>query len=442
MSDNNEDFMMSEEEISDFEFEDDEADDNDNDGYNSDHNPDDNADFESVDNIEEQNAEALYYKAKHIKQEDPEKSLTIFEKISQLHSNNNGEVEEYRFKALKQSLKIIYKLNDFDRFSLLFDRFFQDFHLQLLNKSYLEQSFNKIIDGYFSLPPDIQLALIESLITKYKCNEKLRIKLLIKKMNVMFELNEFDKILEQLSEIYNELENSTDNLNKNSDILEFYTLELQIYLKLNKLQELKEVYDKSLSIKSIIPHSKINAILKESSGILYLSEESYDEATEEFFESFKNYDEIGDNDKRIKILKYLILGSILNSNNINKFESQEVQFFLKNQEILKYLNLLRAFDSLKFFDFESQFNDLVKNESLVANKDLFLLNIMDKIFKKFKLKFLIHFIKPYKKLSLTKLSNILKVSVDELESIFLNLKHNNQLKNIKLDLISGILYNE
>ncbi|KAH3685637.1 hypothetical protein WICPIJ_003384 [Wickerhamomyces pijperi] len=469
-----EDFMMSDAESFDFEFEDEEDDDPLGNGGNTDLEDDDEGDDEdapeldisgvsgsvsqeydgegsedghlsSNDDNDDANgdAESLYYKAKDLKQRKLEKALPVLDKIIEIPGSSDSEAEEFKFKSIKQSLKILYKLGCYDDFGVKFNQMFTSVNLPLLNKAYVEQSFTKMVDGYFGLPKEIQLGVISKLIVQYKSNERLKLKLLIKKFTILTAMSRFDEILNGLNEVYEGF-NASDSaeLNKLVNLLEFYAIELQVYLKMNNLPKLKEVYSKTQSITHVVPHSKITAIIKEASGLIYLNDENYDLASSEFFESFKNYDEVGDNVKRVRILKYLIVSSILNTNKINKLESQEIQFFLKNQDVARYLNLLKFFNSLNLTKFEQQYAIVLEQEEELAEVDRILLENLKKIFKSFQLEFLIHYIKPFKRLSLRKISQILKIDVDEIESILIGLKFNDQLPNITLDLIDGVVFNE
>ena len=47
-------------------------------------------------------------------------------------------------------------------------------------------------------------------------------------------------------------------------------------------------------------------------------------ASEDFFESFRNYDEAG-SPQRIQVLKYLVLANMLTGSEVNPFDSQETK---------------------------------------------------------------------------------------------------------------------
>jgi COP9 signalosome complex subunit 2 len=50
----------------------------------------------------------------------------------------------------------------------------------------------------------------------------------------------------------------------------------------------------------------------------------WNKASEDFFESFRNYDEAG-SQQRIHVLKYLVLANMLTGSEVNPFDSQETK---------------------------------------------------------------------------------------------------------------------
>lgn len=51
---------------------------------------------------------------------------------------------------------------------------------------------------------------------------------------------------------------------------------------------------------------------------------NWNRASEDFFESFRNYDEAGST-QRIQVLKYLVLANMLTGSEVNPFDSQETK---------------------------------------------------------------------------------------------------------------------
>ena len=58
--------------------------------------------------------------------------------------------------------------------------------------------------------------------------------------------------------------------------------------------------------------------------LTHISIGQWNKASEDFFESFRNYDEAG-SQQRIQVLKYLVLANMLTGSEVNPFDSQETK---------------------------------------------------------------------------------------------------------------------
>lgn len=117
-------------------------------------------------------------------------------------------------------------------------------------------------------------------------------------------------------------------------------------------------------MRSAIPHPKIQGVIRECGGKMYMSEsepkpltltsglpvlirssalaEDWAKAQVDFFESFKSYDEAG-SPQRIQVLKYLVLAHMLMDSAINPFDSQETKPYKNDPEIVAMTNLVSAY---------------------------------------------------------------------------------------------------
>ena len=86
----------------------------------------------------------------------------------------------------------------------------------------------------------------------------------------------------------------------------------------------KEIYNASNNVRSAIPHPRIMGVIKECGGKMWMGERQWNRASEDFFESFRNYDEAG-SPQRIQVLKYLVLANMLTGSEVNPFDSQETK---------------------------------------------------------------------------------------------------------------------
>jgi COP9 signalosome complex subunit 2 len=83
------------------------------------------------------------------------------------------------------------------------------------------------------------------------------------------------------------------DLKKATLLLEVYAIEIQMYSAQKNFKKLKELYDKSLGIKSAIPHPRIMGIVRECGGKMHMREKAWEAAHTDFFEAFKSYDDAG-----------------------------------------------------------------------------------------------------------------------------------------------------
>jgi COP9 signalosome complex subunit 2 len=111
---------------------------------------------------------------------------------------------------------------------------------------------------------------------------------------------------------------------RGTQLLEIYALEIQMHNEMRNVKKLKEIYNATNNVRSAIPHPRIMGVIKECGGKMWMGERSWDKASSDFFESFKNYDEAG-SPQRIQVLKYLILANLLMGMEVNPFDSQETK---------------------------------------------------------------------------------------------------------------------
>ena len=95
---------------------------------------------------------------------------------------------------------------------------------------------------------------------------------------------------------------------------------------------MKAVYLESQKLNSVINDPRVTAIIKETGGKIYMGEKKWALALEEMFESFKNYQEIG-NTRAKTVLKYVILASILSGSEINYATTREAKVYHEDSQI-------------------------------------------------------------------------------------------------------------
>ena len=119
---------------------------------------------------------------------------------------------------------------------------------------------------------------------------------------------------------------------KGTILLEIYALEIQMYGEMKQNKKQREIYDKTLNVRSAISHPKINGVIRECGGKMHMNEKDWAKAQIDFFEAFKNYDEAGSS-QRIQVLKYLVLAHMLMGSKINPFDSQETKPYVDDYNL-------------------------------------------------------------------------------------------------------------
>ncbi|XP_056631431.1 COP9 signalosome complex subunit 2-like [Diorhabda sublineata] len=358
--------------------------------------------------------ENQYYIAKSLKGDETlESSVLAFQKVLDLQGEHKGE---WGFKALKQLVKINFQLKNYDETMKKYKELLGYINAAV-TKNHGEKAINSILD-YTSTSKDIELLqnFYETTLSALKTakNDRLWFKTNTKLGKVYLEMGEFAKvasIIKQLKLTCNPYLHEIDP-HKGTQLLEIYALEIQMYTQQKNHKQLRELYERSLKVRSAIPHPLIMSVIRECGGKMHLKSGDYEKAYTDFFEAFKNYDEAG-NPRRINCLKYLILTSMLLTSAINPFDSQEAKPYKNEPEVKTMTDLISAFQNNDMKAFEKIFQE--NKGSLMA--DPFIHEHISDLLKLVRSKALLSLVKPYRCIKLDFISQELGISIEEVESL-------------------------
>ncbi|KAJ8938101.1 hypothetical protein NQ314_011613 [Rhamnusium bicolor] len=360
--------------------------------------------------------ENQYYLAKTLKEENLEKSVTAFQKVLDIQGEPKGE---WGFKALKQLVKINFQLKNYKETMKKYKELLGYIN-NAVTKNHGEKAINSILD-YTSTSKDIEMLqnFYETTLAALKNakNDRLWFKTNTKLGKVYLERLEFSKlanIIRQLKQTCSPQCHEIDP-HKGTQLLEIYALEIQMYTEQKNHKQLKDLYERSLRVRSAIPHPLIMSVIRECGGKMHLRSGDYEKAYTDFFEAFKNYDEAG-NPRRINCLKYLILTSMLLKSAINPFDSQEAKPYKNDPEVKAMTDLISAFQNNNMKDFERIFQE--NKDSLMA--DQFIHEHIADLLKHVRTKVLLILVKPYNNIKLTFISKELGISEEEVESLLVS----------------------
>ncbi|XP_021326146.1 COP9 signalosome complex subunit 2 isoform X2 [Danio rerio] len=379
MSDMEDDFMCDDEEDYDLE-------------YSEDSNSEPNVDLENQ-----------YYNSKALKEDDPKAALSSFQKVLELE----GEKGEWGFKALKQMIKINFKLTNFPE---MMNRYKQllTYIRSAVTRNYSEKSINSILD-YISTSKQLGKLYLER-----------------------EEFGKLQKILRQLHQSC-QTDDGEDDLKKGTQLLEIYALEIQMYTAQKNNKKLKALYEQSLHIKSAIPHPLIMGVIRECGGKMHLREGEFEKAHTDFFEAFKNYDESG-SPRRTTCLKYLVLANMLMKSGINPFDSQEAKPYKNDPEILAMTNLVSAYQNNDITEFEK----ILKTNHSNIMDDPFIREHIEELLRNIRTQVLIKLIKPYTRIHIPFISKELNIDVADVESLLVQCILDNTI-NGRIDQVNQLL---
>ncbi|XP_067874039.1 COP9 signalosome complex subunit 2 isoform X1 [Heterodontus francisci] len=439
MSDMEDDFMCDDEEDYDLE-------------YSEDSNSEPNVDLENQ-----------YYNSKALKEDDPKAALSSFQKVLELE----GEKGEWGFKALKQMIKINFKLGNYPE---MMNRYKQllTYIRSAVTRNYSEKSINSILDyistskqqqksmkrqgssggiaetdlkacfgGEAESKMDLLQEFYETTLEALKDakNDRLWFKTNTKLGKLYLEREEFGKLQKILRQLHQscQTDDGEDDLKKGTQLLEIYALEIQMYTAQKNNKKLKALYEQSLHIKSAIPHPLIMGVIRECGGKMHLREGEFEKAHTDFFEAFKNYDESG-SPRRTTCLKYLVLANMLMKSGINPFDSQEAKPYKNDPEILAMTNLVSAYQNNDITEFEK----ILKTNHSNIMDDPFIREHIEELLRNIRTQVLIKLIKPYTRIHIPFISKELNIDVADVESLLVQCILDNTIHG-RIDQVNQLL---
>jgi len=360
--------------------------------------------------------ENQYYNSKAQKEENPAAALAAFRKVLELEG---GEKGEWGFKALKQMIKINFKLTNYPEMMNHYKQLLL-YIKSAVTRNYSEKSINSILD-YISTSKQMELlqnfyeTTLEAL--KDAKNDRLWFKTNTKLGKLYFDRGDYGKLQKILKQLHLSCQTDAgeDDMKKGTQLLEIYALEIQMYTAQKNNKKLKALYEQSLHIKSAIPHPLIMGVIRECGGKMHLREGEFEKAHTDFFESFKNYDESG-SPRRTTCLKYLVLANMLMKSDINPFDSQEAKPYKNDPEILAMTNLVSAYQNNDINEFEK----ILKTNRQTIMDDLFIREHIEDLLRNIRTQVLVKLIKPYTRIQIPSISQELNIDEAEVENLLVS----------------------
>ncbi|CAF1054021.1 unnamed protein product [Adineta ricciae] len=381
-------------------------------------NDDFDLDYENTDEEPDADLENQYYNSKALKEDDPLAAIESFKKVLELEEKS-GEKGDWGFKALKQMMKIYFKMENYEEMLKCYNKLLK-YIKSAVTRNVSEKSINSILD-YISTSKKMNLLqnFYETTLDALKetKNERLWFKTNLKLGKLYEEQQDHAKLQKILKELHKSCQTSEgiDDQRKGTQLLEVYALEIQMHTSQKNTKKLKQLYELSLHIKAAIPHPLIMGVIRECGGKMHLREQEYEKAHTDFFEAFKSYDESG-SPRRTTCLKYLVLANMLMRSTINPFDSQEAKPYKTDPEIQAMTNLVGAYQNNDIKEFES----ILRINRQAIMDDQFIREHIEILLRTIRTKVLVKLIKPYTKIRIDFIAQELNIQPEDVESLLIS----------------------
>eukprot|EP00250_Pteridium_aquilinum_P033893 c6596_g1_i1 orf=193-1512(-) len=379
--------------------------------------------------------ENQYYNSKGLVEMDPEGALSGFAEVVRME----GEKGEWGFKALKQTVKLHYRLANFKQMMDAYREMLM-YIKSAVTRNYSEKCINNILDFVSGSASQNMELLQEFYQTTLRAledakNERLWFKTNLKLCKLWFDMGEYGRMNKILKELHKSCrrEDGSDDQKKGTQLLEVYAIEIQMYTETKNNKKLKQLYKQALTIKSAIPHPRIMGIIHECGGKMNMAERQWAEAATDFFDAFKNYDEAGTH-RRIQCLKYLVLANMLMESQVNPFDGQEAKPYKNDPEILAMTNLVAAYQRNDILEFEK----IIKSNRKTIMDDPFIRNYIEDLLKNIRTQVLLKLIKPYTRIRIPFISQELNIPEKDVEQLLVSLILDNRVHG-HIDQVNQLL---
>ncbi|KAG7670147.1 putative COP9 signalosome complex subunit 2 [Nannochloris sp. 'desiccata'] len=368
---------------------------------------------------EDVDIENQYYNSKGLIESDELKeALKGFQQVLTMEEDKG----EWGFKALKQIVKLHFRLGDHPAMLNAYKDLLAYANCSGITRNAAEKKINSVLDFISSQSTDSKLlqdfyGLTLSALAEAK-NERLWFKTNVKLANLWLSLKRTSEAAMVLKELHAACQDATgvDDQRKGTQLLEVYALQIQLHTEQRNARELKELYRKALAIESAIPHPRIMGVIRECGGKMHTLERSWADAATDFFEAFKSYDEAG-SAARTRCLRYLVLTNMLMESQVDPFDSQEARPYRSDPEVAAMTSLVEAYQSGDIKAFER----VVRTNRSTILDDPFVSPYIDDLKRNVRTQVVLRAIAPYTRVKLDFVANQLNVDVSEVEQLLIGL---------------------
>lgn len=382
--------------------------------------------------------ENAFYEGDDCRNDDPQRALEMFQKVVTLETERGTEVK-WRFKALEHLVTLQYRIGQYEAMVKSYAEMLK--HISTVTRNECGDAINSILetianigDGHFATLSQMYELTFGAL--KEANNERLWFNTNVKVGKVYLQNRDYTrvaKIVRELHEACQLPDGSGDDPSKGTSLLEVYSLEIQLCTATKNTMHMKRIYPKTLNLNAAVADPRIMGVIREEGGKMYMADEHWSDAYNEFYEGFRAYQEAG-NLRAKDCLKYVVLANMLALSDINPFAAREAKVYQEDKEIMAMMELRMAYEA----------NDLSKFERTLKNKqnkildDPFIMTYVEPLRRRMREQVLLALVKPYQTIRLGFIARELTLPQPDVESLLVDMILDKRVVG-KVDQINGFL---
>jgi COP9 signalosome complex subunit 2 len=266
---------------------------------------------EAEENEAEIEIENAYYEADDCKTSNPSKAAELFEKVVRLEEASSGEIK-WRFKALEHLVVVYISLKNFEQMLKYHNQLLGYISKSAVTRNECTSAINNILEAISgqTANSDTQSKIYQitlDILKQSVNNERLWFNTYVRFGKACLASNDVSQLHRVITELHKscQLADGSDDPTKGTYLLEVYALEIQYCTLTNDRARLKFIYPKTLNLNAAVADPRIMGLIREEGGKMYMREKRWNEAYEEFYESFRGYQEAG-NPRAKDALKYVV----------------------------------------------------------------------------------------------------------------------------------------
>ncbi|KAE9007368.1 COP9 signalosome complex subunit 2 [Phytophthora rubi] len=389
--------------------------------------------------------ENTFYEAEDFRQRgDLTQALEFFQRVVALEREATPlEERKWSFQALEHVVKICVSRRQWEEMLRHYEQMLE--HLAFVTRNESTDSISSILDvvsGATGKEEEKDSAkytskMYELTLDKLKDvnNDRLWFSMNVKLGKLYLDMQEFDQLQKLLNQLYEycQTPDGVQDHSKATSLLDVYALEIQLCVATKNSAKMRVIYPKTLDLDAAVADPRIMGVIREEGGKMYLEEKEWMLAYNEFFESFRNYQEAG-NSRATQCLKYVVLANMLASSDINPFDSREAKVYQDVEEIGAMLLLRGAYETNDIVQFEK----ILKNPKYKLLSDPIMRRYLNPLLRNIRCQVMKKLVRPYQAIHIASLSKSMNITTEDVEDIAVALIQNLEL-DAKIDQSRGLL---